>query len=816
MERLKLDIQKFGGNYSVTASVISQDIANNRSTVRITATSSTTYDTWNEDWDGYIQGSYSGAASGNLSRQYVYLPHWSSYSVSWDITVSHNADGTCGQVNINCYHYITDNTNGWSSTSVTPATIPRYTTVSTWSVKSRTETSITMSWKTADNVSAIKYGINTSSPTTVSNLNKNSGEVTISGLTEGQTYTLYFMPQRKDSGLWGDGSGNTWKSLTNQSPIPYPYCSSAPNFTIGNNVTLQLYNPLNRPLELQMYSFVGRDFINFTKISTNANGEFSFPASNYTQQLYDSIPEAKSSQYNIDVWYNGHKSINGGNSYSVDENNCRPTFSDFTYADTNATTVTLTGNNQKVVRGYSNITATISTANKATVATGKGSNIYMKRYDLIIDGNSTNNANYSDNSDVTITTNGANSGSIKVSAVDSRNIVREVPKTADVIPYTNIQRGNISVKRAGNVGEATTLAFDGTLWEGNFGSVTNTITSVQYRYKSTAAGSSWSAYASLTSPTPSGNSYSFSGLIAGDEGNTGFTVDNSFNIEVVVSDRLSSITFTATLGTGVPHIAIADDGIAIKQPYDTNESAVLQVNGRTVIKGNLKATGAGYIGGALTTGSGATIGSNSTIAGSNILLSLDNSTNNYDTYLKVNASWASKSMGFGIGGGGVNRGIWDWSLSKWTFYLDDSKLYSNGNTEVKGNLNTTGSLQVSSTNVVASGSTTNGYYVKYYDGTMICWGGKSGTTTFSDWWSFCNRSPEGTSAISQTLPQNFKDTNYRVVVTPDHSSVIASCSIANRYTSSFQVICFKPKGASSTSSVANTYAFSWVAVGKWK
>ena len=591
MKRLKLNIQKFATSGSLTTpantdgttftfawSRQSYSIADNKSTiyweVRVNA-AYTYYSNSVKLGATTIDGSqvHGGGTWSNINKGTTTL-------ISGTKDISHNPNGTKSfAVSISGWTW--DSTWTSANNSSNPFvldTIPRYTTVSTWSVASRTETSIKLNWKTADTCSQIRYGTSTSSYTTA-NVNGNSGVVEITGLQEGQSYTLYFMPKRKDSNLWGDGSSETWKSISNQSPIPYPYCSSAPNFTIGNNVTLQLYNPLNRTVELQMYSFVGNVFINVPKISTNVNGEFSFPASNYTQQLYDSIPEAKSSQYNIDVWYNGHKSINGGNSYSVDENNCRPTFSNFTYADTNATTVALTGNNQKVVRGYSNITATISTANKATVATGKGSNIYMKRYDLIIDGNGTNSGNYSDNSDVTITTNGANSGSIKVSAVDSRNIVREVPKTAEVISYTNIQRGNISVTRAGNVGEATTLTFEGTMWSGDFGSATNTITSVQYRFKSTAAGSSWSAYASLTPPTPSGNSYSFSGLIAGDEGNTGFSVDNSFNIEVVVSDRLSSITFTATLGTGIPHVAFGNNGLSIKQPYDDNDGSALQVNG---------------------------------------------------------------------------------------------------------------------------------------------------------------------------------------------------------------------------------------------
>ena len=126
MNRIKLNIQKFGGNYGVSAQVISQDTTNNRSTIRITATSSTYGETHNYDWDAYINGSYNGQASGGLGTQYVYLPYNSSYSVSWDIVVNHNPDGSCGAINISCYHYITDSTNGWSSTSITPPRINRY------------------------------------------------------------------------------------------------------------------------------------------------------------------------------------------------------------------------------------------------------------------------------------------------------------------------------------------------------------------------------------------------------------------------------------------------------------------------------------------------------------------------------------------------------------------------------------------------------------------------------------------------------------------------------------------------------------------
>lgn len=591
MERLKLNIQKFATSGTLTTpnntdgtsfyfywSRQSYSIADNKSTIYWQIGINAAYSYYSNGvklGPTTVNGTviHSGGTYSNISRG-------THTMFEGTMDIPHNPDGTKS---------FSASLSGWTWESTWTSadnsnnpfvldTIPRYTTVSTWSVTSRTETSITLSWKTADTCSQIRYGTSQSSYTTA-NVNGNSGSVTISGLQASQTYTLYFMPKRKDSSLWGDGSDNTWKSLANQSTQPYPYAETMPAFTIGENPTIGIKNPLNRTFTITVY---GADnstiYTGSNKTGTSIKDILNGAAE--VNKLYQSLPTTKNGKYKVKIETSLPSSTTkeSTNLYSVNENDCRPVFNDFTYADINSTTTALTGDDQKVIQGYSNIQATISVANKATPAANKGST--MSRYDLIIDGNNTQSASYSENTDVTITTNGANSGSIKVSAVDSRNVAKEVPKTAALIPYTNIQRGNITVTRAGNVGEATTLAFEGTMWSGDFGAVTNAITSVQYRYKSTAAGSSWSAYASLTPPTPSGNSYSFSGLIAGDEGNTGFSVDNSFNIEVVVSDRLSSITFTATLGTGIPWIAVADDGIAINGPYNENLDSGLQVNGK--------------------------------------------------------------------------------------------------------------------------------------------------------------------------------------------------------------------------------------------
>ena len=112
--------------------------------------------------------------------------------------------------------------------------------------------------------------------------------------------------------------------------------------------------------------------------------------------------------------------------------------------------------------------------------------------------------------------------------------------------------------------------------------------------------------------------------------------------------------------------------------------------------------------------------------------------------------------------------------------------------------------------VVSSGSNAVGNYVKYADGTMICYGGKSGNTTWSDYWQFCKRSPDNANdAIALTFPQTFKSTP-TVQLTGGQDGSIFAVSVAVS-TTTLKVVAFKPTNQPSTS-----YKFSWLAIGKWK
>lgn len=162
------------------------------------------------------------------------------------------------------------------------------------------------------------------------------------------------------------------------------------------------------------------------------------------------------------------------------------------------------------------------------------------------------------------------------------------------VDYFDITKGSISLTRnQGGVGEEVTLNFNGTIWNGNFGDFQDlTTTGVDnvdnlttiYRYKKTTD-TQWTTGTTTINPTLNDNNYSYSGLIAGDTQTHGFDVDDSYDFEVVISDSLSTVTFSAILGTGKPAIAVYGNKVALGDKYDTSLGGI-QLWGDIYVNGN--------------------------------------------------------------------------------------------------------------------------------------------------------------------------------------------------------------------------------------
>lgn len=261
--------------------------------------------------------------------------------------------------------------------------------------------------------------------------------------------------------------------------------------------------------------------------------------------------------------------------------NSNPIFSNFTYADTNNTTLALTGNNQIVVKGYSSVKGIISAANKAVAQNGAT----MSKYRFVI-GESQKEANYSSDAEVGITIANANNNTFNMYAIDSRgNSTLKTISPSTYKTYSNIAIKTAVAEREDNgIGSRVILSFSGSIWNNNFGTVNNEIVSCQYKYKKTTS-STWITGQTDITPVISGQTFSKTVEIKGDLGAEGFDIQASYDLQIIIRDKLSSYTINTLIGTGTPGLAITANGIAIFNMYDENLGGALQITGDLYVNG---------------------------------------------------------------------------------------------------------------------------------------------------------------------------------------------------------------------------------------
>ena len=97
-------------------------------------------------------------------------------------------------------------------------------------------------------------------------------------------------------------------------------------------------------------------------------------------------------------------------------------------------------------------------------------------------------------------------------------------------------------------------------------------------------------------------------------------------------------------------------------------------------------------------------------------------------------------------------------------------------------------------------------YIKYSDGTMICYGSSSGTSTTSHFYQYLYRLAE---SLIINFPATFSEIPV-VTLTPDYTSSIFACT-TNEITVS--QIKFTPIKAGES---GNSYTVHYIAIGKWK
>lgn len=335
----------------------------------------------------------------------------------------------------------------------------------TQKVVSKTETSITMQWQSDSAIDYLWYSINggTDWKAVGSVASVKSGTYTISGLTANKQYTIVTMARRKEGQLTGE-SGHDFVFT-----YDYPHCTSTPNFKIGDAVTLNFYNPLNRTFKFYIYlddgSRISKEFTCSSTSYKGLNGEA------VINELYESISHSKSGKYNVNVVYGSvEKFGEKQNTYSIRGDEF-PSVGTLSYKDVNSSVTNITGDDQLIVQGISLLQITYG---KAEPEKGAFIKSYSFEADAITaytespEGGTIGNYSVSQSRNFMIT----------MTVTDTRGLKTSKQIEVKVVSYAE-PTANISLSRTNNYEDETTLNVDADISSVNG---KNSVT-IKYQYK---------------------------------------------------------------------------------------------------------------------------------------------------------------------------------------------------------------------------------------------------------------------------------------------------------------------------------------------
>lgn len=250
---------------------------------------------------------------------------------------------------------------------------------------------------------------------------------------------------------------------------------------------------------------------------TNTSIAFTVPTAFYTQ-----IPNAKAGTCTLIIrTYSGTTQIGYAQdctfTATASEANCKPTVYG-TVVDSNDVTKALTGDESKLVQYYSTAFCTI-TATAQNSATISSKHIAGSA----VSGNTRSIPNVWFDS-------------VSFIAKDSRGYSTSITVSSTMVPYVKLTN-NATGTRTGPTSGNATLNLKGSYYNGSFGSVDNDL-EIKYRICD-------GEYISVA-PTISDNTYSAIVPL------TDLDYTQSYTFEIVVTDKLASVSKNVTIGKGVP------------------------------------------------------------------------------------------------------------------------------------------------------------------------------------------------------------------------------------------------------------------------
>ena len=414
----------------------------------------------------------------------------------------------------------------------------------TVSIGSRTETTIAVSMSVTNNGNA-------SIVDNYIDLFTDSGCTNKVGVITGTSGTFTGLSANKTYYARANASNGTYRgysSVLSASTYQYPYVSAVgtANLTIGNQQTLTLYNPLSRNVTVYMK----KDSTSGTQLYSGTTTGTSISFTPTASTLYNSIPAATSGNAVYYCTYSSQTVQTKSGTYKVSGNNAQaPTFTDFSYKDTDSLASQLTGKNGVsnpgiLISGLSNCEFTVSTAQKATSSYGAT----LDHYNFAWPNGIGKSGIYSSSAAVTGTVENGNTSSISVSIYDKRGQYKTVTKSITLITPRHAS-SNVNTVRRNGIESIVYLNGAISYWAGdwtNGSSRPNNLYKVEYRVNKTGS------YYDITNAIKSNSTNTTSNKIKtltlnsnviqlhanGSSG--GFVVGTSYTVEIFVTTGVTN------------------------------------------------------------------------------------------------------------------------------------------------------------------------------------------------------------------------------------------------------------------------------------
>ncbi len=454
--------------------------------------------------------------------------------------------------------------------------LPRYANFTSHSATSTLNT-ITVSYAADATYGAQQYSLDGGSWT-----NCTAGSYTLSGFTPGSSHTIKTRIQRSDSGLWTESS---------QISI------SLKSLPTSNNVSNINFNSSGTRVDVSISS---KDYLSqwYVKIyDGNTLVRDGSNAPNYASSTSDYWTIQNSDNSNM---LNRHGSVNSwtltvkfyvisnGTTYELSSKTCTctipsgsylPTYNsnNLSYEVTNTTSNDITGSNQKVIKGISNVRI------KTTQASPQGG-ASMSSYTATSgtkSGTSTSLSNtYIDLSNV-------DSNSFSVQATDTRGRSTVASKSySTYIDYFAPYSTAINVSRVNGVEANIIISFTGRYMYWSNLQVPNAITQVAVQYKLRSS-SSWTTISGFNLSISAGSN----GVFTATGTTTGslFNISNEYDVRVILQDKFNQVSSQGIIYTA--NVLLWKDVANHRLGIGKKPVATLDVNGNISASSNINSSG---------------------------------------------------------------------------------------------------------------------------------------------------------------------------------------------------------------------------------